>query len=299
MTSFGNEPLFLGIDGGGSKCRAVLYRKDSGIIGEGLAGPANPVQGLERAQDAVLACASAALSDAGLSQSQLGHLIVGAGLAGVNAPRTRAAMLSWQHPFAQFYLTTDLHIASLGAHDGTDGAVIITGTGSSGFAQCAGQQRFLGGHGFPLGDKAGGAWLGLAAVQAALLALDNLGPATSLSQAVLAKTHSQDSTALMDQFCGQPSAPYGQLAALVFDEAAKGDAVAKAIVADGAGYLSNMVLQLTELGPIKVAFIGGLGGIWQPWLSGAAKARITPALQGPEVGAVIYAQQRYTGEHAA
>lgn len=299
MTSVDDKPLFLGIDGGGSKCRALLYSKNDGILGEGLAGPANPVQGLERAQGAIVASAQQALASAGLSANLLGHLIVGAGLAGINAPRTRGLMEAWAHPFGAFYLTTDLHIACLGAHQGEEGAVIITGTGSSGFAQVGQAQQFLGGHGFPLGDKASGAWLGLAAVQATLLALDGLGPETSLAGAVLAETQCADSTALMDSYSGQASAAFAKLAALVFAQAQAGDRVAERIVEDGAAYLSAMAEQLTRVGSPRLTMIGGLTQLWQPYLAPKVAAKLAPALQTPEMGAVYFAQQVYAGGKAA
>ncbi len=34
--------LFIGIDGGGSKCRATIYSPKMGVIGTGVAGRANP-----------------------------------------------------------------------------------------------------------------------------------------------------------------------------------------------------------------------------------------------------------------
>ncbi|WP_336407797.1 N-acetylglucosamine kinase [Gallaecimonas kandeliae] len=293
-----DEKLYLGIDGGGSKCRALLYSPAGGILGEGLAGPANPVQGLERAQEAVLASASSALASAGLSQNLLGHLIVGAGLAGINAPRTHSAMLAWAHPFAAFFLTTDLHIACLGAHQGEEGAVIITGTGSSGFAQDGDEQQFLGGHGFPLGDKASGAWLGLAAVQATLLALDGLGPDTSLVERVLESTGTQDATALMDQFSGQPSAVFARLAGLVFAEAKAGDALAGGLINEGAAYLDALAQKLSPAGRLRLSMIGGLAPLWQPHLSSQTAALLSPALQEPEMGAIFFAQQRSAGGKA-
>ena len=55
----------------------------------------------------------------------MSRLIVGAGLAGVNMPEYFRIFSEWQHPFQELHLTSDLHVACIGAHQGGDGAVII------------------------------------------------------------------------------------------------------------------------------------------------------------------------------
>ncbi len=44
------EPLFLGIDGGGSKCRARLCDGAGRALGEGEAGAANVALGLDESE---------------------------------------------------------------------------------------------------------------------------------------------------------------------------------------------------------------------------------------------------------
>ncbi|MBI4724482.1 MAG: N-acetylglucosamine kinase, partial [Rhodomicrobium sp.] len=46
--------LLLGIDGGGTRCRARLCTMSGAVIGEGVAGPANIRLGLEESFAAVL-----------------------------------------------------------------------------------------------------------------------------------------------------------------------------------------------------------------------------------------------------
>ncbi|MFT5296315.1 MAG: glucosamine kinase, partial [Colwellia sp.] len=132
LSSSGNNEIFLGIDGGGSKCKAILMSNDNKILGTGIAGPANPLHGYEQAINSIAESAKLALKNAGIDESELGNIIAGVGLAGVNLPVLFEQMSNWQHPFKKMYLATDLLIACLGAHDGKDGAVMITGTGSCG-----------------------------------------------------------------------------------------------------------------------------------------------------------------------
>ena len=130
LNSSGDDLLYMGIDGGGSKCRATLVSSADELLGTGVAGPANPFQDEQQAFDSVMESARLALEDAGLAIEDSARVVAGVGLAGVNLPRFYDLVQQWEHPFKQMFLATDLHIACLGAHDGQDGAVMVAGTGS-------------------------------------------------------------------------------------------------------------------------------------------------------------------------
>ena len=49
-----DKQLYLGIDGGGSKCRAVIYCDDEGVIADAISGPANVLRGAEKAQQHII-----------------------------------------------------------------------------------------------------------------------------------------------------------------------------------------------------------------------------------------------------
>ena len=194
MATTQQQPLFIGIDGGGSKCKVVLVDAAGTVLGEGMGGPANPLRGLDVAISSMTTAVDAALQQA-LSQHKVQgtmaslhtRLVVGAGLAGVNIPHYLTAMQQWQHPYAALYLTTDLHVACLGAHQGADGAVMIAGTGSCGLAAVAGQCLSIGGYGFPASDNGSGAWFGMQALRAVLHDLDGIGAETLMTSACLAQ----------------------------------------------------------------------------------------------------------------
>src|SRR5690606_13168083 len=172
MPTANDEILLLGIDGGGSKCRARLISATDQLMGAGVGGPANPLHGVQQTIDSITTATELALQVAGLPHSAMNQLIAGIGLAGVNLPSLFQIMSNWQHPFKQMFLTTDLHIACLGAHNSDEGAVIVAGTGSCGYSYVSGVAKIFGAHGFPFGDKGSGAWMGLEAVKAVLLASD-------------------------------------------------------------------------------------------------------------------------------
>ena len=293
LTSSNKEnKLFLGIDGGGSKCKAIIMNKDNEILGTGISGPGNPLHGFEQATTSITESAKLALEDAGLANIELNELVAGVGLAGVNIPVLFDKMASWHHPFKQMHLATDLLIACLGAHDGKDGAVIISGTGSCGFTCVDEQHTIVGAHGFPHGDKGSGAWFGLQGVKQVLLSLDGLVQPTSMSTVLLNKLNCKDDTDLVEAVASQKATFYAQQANLVFDAAEVGDKVALAIVTEGAEYINNIARTLAVQNPPRMSMLGGLTPRLKLWLADEVKNMLATPLHAPEVGSVIFARQQ-------
>ena len=280
--------VYVGIDGGGSKCKARVY--GPGVEGTGIAGPANPFQDLHQAQASIVEATCLALHAAGLGESHLPRLVAGVGLAGVNIPRFFSLMNDWQHPFAEMHLTTDIHIACLSAHGGADGAVIVAGTGSVGYSCIEGVTNSYGGHGFPLGDKGSGAWMGLEAVRAALLALDGLGPATSLLPAIETQLGARG-VEVVDVLSRAGSCDFGALAPLVLEAAEQGDAVATAIVRDGASYLDDMAACMLAEGARSVCLLGGLAVKIRRWMRSDLMQYLAEPMQEADHGALMFAQR--------
>jgi glucosamine kinase len=83
--------LYLGIDGGGSGCRAAVCDDAGRVLGRGSAGPANIWTGFERAQANVLAATGAALAEAGAAD-RAGEVRALLGLAGANVSGAAARL---------------------------------------------------------------------------------------------------------------------------------------------------------------------------------------------------------------
>ncbi|UJF23104.1 N-acetylglucosamine kinase [Shewanella sp. OMA3-2] len=291
--------LYIGIDGGGSKCRATIYSHNHQLLGTGVAGRANPLHGLEQTFKSITESTHLALADAGLSTETCSQLVAGLGLAGVNVGHFYQQIINWQHPFKSMFLTTDLHTACIGAHNGEDGAVIITGTGSCGYAHVGHQSISLGGHGFALGDKGSGAWLGLKAAEHVLLALDGFAANTQLTQKLLAHFNVSDAIGLVENLAGKSSSVYAQLARLVIESAHDGDDVAKTIVKDGACYISELARRLFSINPSRFSMIGGLAEPLLPWIDDDVASKVSPALSSPEFGACLFAQKQFKTQSVA
>ncbi|MCC2606071.1 BadF/BadG/BcrA/BcrD ATPase family protein [Planctobacterium marinum] len=286
------ETLFLGVDGGGSKCRVILQDAQGRTLGEGLSGAANLLRGVKASQNAVMTAYYQAREQAGLESKDDHRVIAGLGLAGANIEHLKQAFLSqWQVDFAGVYLTTDLEIACLGAHKGEPGGVVIIGTGSCGLVIAEQQNYALGGHGFLLGDKGSGAWYGLKAMQHCLEAIDGLQPKGELASAVMALTGCQDESDLITRYANAMPKEFAVLAPLVFKQAQLGEPAAKKLLQEGVGYIESLCLKLLDKGPCRFSLIGGLSPLVAQQLSADLQQRLSPALNDPEVGAILYAKQ--------
>lgn len=287
------QQYFLGIDGGGTKCKARLESQDGELLGEGLSGPANPAQSASVALNSILDAASQAISSAGLSPDTIYSLHVCLGLAGVNIPAYRDLAEAWELPFASTLITTDLHIACVGAHGGSEGAIMITGTGSSAFASVNNVHTSMGGHGFPLGDKASGAWLGWRALSTTLETMDGLSASTALTEAVCQTLHASVAEDIVGLALHYRSADYAALAPVVLQFAKKDEPDAVKIIEEGAAYLTAVLQRLQSLKPQRLSMIGGLASYWSSQLPDHIQRILNPALCSPEYGAVALARQAF------
>ncbi len=293
------SPLYLGIDGGGSKCRVVIVDAADRLLGEGLGGLANPLRGMKVATDSILTATQQALLAAGMTFNDMSRLIAGAGLAGVNMAQYFQLFSEWQHPFAEFHLTTDLHTACIGAHKGADGAVIIIGTGSCGLADVNGQCLDVGGHGFPYGDNGSGAWFGNQLVHHVLLDKDQIGAPTQMTKLLSEALGVSGTLEIVSQFMHATPTVFARYAPLVFTAAEQGDQVAAEIIQAGARHIDNIALRLLSLKPERLSLIGGLAYKVQPYLSAPVQALLAPAQAAPEFGAVWFARARQAKRQAA
>ncbi|CAM3000527.1 BadF/BadG/BcrA/BcrD ATPase family protein [Shewanella amazonensis] len=283
--------FWVGIDAGGSHCRALLTDDSGQVLGHGVAGPANPVNGVSQSQAAIMSAIDKALGAARLDK-QYHRLIVGAGLAGLHLPKMQQVMNEWAHPFAAWHTTTDLHVAALGAHQGADGGVIILGTGFSSLANVKGQQILIGGHGFPINATCSGSWFGLEAVKAVLLDADGIGPGTSLTGKLLQGTNAM---ALAEQLMHANATDFARFAPQVFEQAGAGDAVSLSLIEQGATFINGVIRRLLATGIDSLSLVGGIAPLMQPWLAPDLSTRIRTAKASPEEGAILFARQCHVG----
>ncbi|SDF44422.1 BadF/BadG/BcrA/BcrD ATPase family protein [Limimaricola pyoseonensis] len=275
----------LGIDGGGSGCRAALWR-DGAVIGTGQAGPANLTSDFEGGVANILAAVARAAEAAGLDPQALRAAVAHAGLAGVQSAEMARGVAA-RLPF-RCRVTEDRDIAIAGAlGPGGDGAVLAIGTGSFVGLRRAGKIRAVGGWGLQLSDVASAAWLGRAALSATLEAVDGMRAQTGLGRA------------LLDRFGAPPGivafaaratpAEYGALAPLVTGAAERGDAMGAALLAEGAAWCERALAALGHRDE-AICLIGGLGPAYRAALDRPGR-RFADPRGTPLDGALILARR--------
>ena len=289
------EQFHLGIDAGGTQTRAALYDHNNALLGEGVGGPGNPVNGVHVAQASIVQAVENALLNANLANVNLAKLHIGAGIAGLHLPSLQEAMKQWQHPFQSLFCTTDLHAAVTGMHQGDDGGVIILGTGFSALGVVKGVMHPIGGYGFPINAQGSGSWLGLQAVEASLLAHDNIGTPTSM---LTAMTEQEDILSLATRLNHATSTEFATFSPLVFEHAAQGDLVAKAILEQATEFLQRVILQLNALGVGEIVLVGSVAQRLYCRLNTRCSSSIVEGKASAEFGAMLLAKKNLDNTQA-
>jgi glucosamine kinase len=283
--------FYLGIDAGGSHCRARVTDSEGRVIGAATAGPANTRIGIDALHERLLAVSSEALHSGGVPETSWGRVAAGFGVAGISRPGMADALTERGFPFASLALDSDAAIANFGAHGGADGAILILGTGSVGFVQVDGKRLTVGGYGFPISDEGSGAALGLSAVRHALRALDGRTKPTPLSHAVTERFDHQAASVVswMDQ---ATPGDYGELAPLVMDYAEANDEIALSIVEDAVLHVERFITTIFAKGAPRLALVGGLSARLRPWLRVRTASRLSEPLGDALQGALFLAGYR-------
>ena len=283
-------PLFAGVDGGGTGCRARIQDAEGRLLGTGIAGPAALRLGIDRALAEVVKACRAALEEAGLGSDALSSVHAAVGLAGVGRKGALEQLMQRPHPFRSIVYVNDATIACIGAHGARDGGIVIVGTGSVGFAVVGGREVRVGGYGFPISDEGSGADVGLHAIRLALRAYDERAVDSSLTRDVMMRFHNDpfEAVAWMDP---ATATDYATFAPLVMRHADAGDPVARRIVRDAAEQIDELVRRLSECGASRIALLGGLASSMQPWLAPDVQRRLVP-VEGDAVDGALHLARR-------
>ncbi|MFN3278762.1 MAG: BadF/BadG/BcrA/BcrD ATPase family protein [Paracoccus hibiscisoli] len=245
--------LYLGIDGGGTGCRAAIADAQGRILGRGEGGPANINSDPFGATASVLAATTAAIVQAGAEGRDL---IAVLGLAGGGQSAAARAMEA-RLPFARRLVVNDAVTAARGALGPGDGILVAVGTGSVMAAQRGGQLQQIGGRGFLMGDEGSGAVLGRTLLAQAMRAGDGVIADTPLL------------AALRDEFGGfegiiafGTTATPARFAELAPRLVGSDDPAARAILDEARAQIADAVRVLQRGQDLPVVFTGGLGPVY-------------------------------------
>ncbi|WP_175855277.1 BadF/BadG/BcrA/BcrD ATPase family protein [Burkholderia cepacia] len=278
----------IGIDGGGTGTRAVLADRHGRELAQGRGGPSGLGLGIERAWASIGAACADAFTRAGLA-FDWPQCALGCGLAGVNNAAWLAAFRA-QAPLGALAVESDAYTTVVGAHGGAPGLIVALGTGSIAAAlDAAGACRIAGGFGFPSGDEASGAWLGVRALAYAQQALDGRVPRDAFANALLAESGAQDRDALVQWSCDANQTIYARLAPIVF--AHRSHPVAGALIAQAGDEIGKMIDALDPQQALPVALCGGLADALAPAVPARHAARLRAPLDDSAHGALRLALQ--------
>ncbi len=270
--------LIIGIDGGGTSCRASLVVGPGGTRHDVVLGPANVSTDFGAALRTINDAIANLCAQSGVTPDALAGASAHLGLAGVMNPGIASRVVA-ALPMRSAVVTDDRPTTIAGALGEADGAVAAIGTGSFIGRQANGQISGVGGWGFYIGDQASGAWLFRRCLEEVMLVVDGLAPATDLTAKILADHQGDPGQIVLFSLASQP-ADYARLARDVVAAAENGDPLGARLLQEGAGYIraALRVVGWTETEPLCLT--GGLGAAYARWLGIDAMPPRGTALEG-------------------
>ncbi|MEW9807357.1 BadF/BadG/BcrA/BcrD ATPase family protein [Mesorhizobium sp. ZMM04-5] len=288
----------VGIDGGGTGCRAALATAAGQIVGRGKAGPANIRTDLSRARENIVDAATQAFKEAGHDPALITSTGAVLGLAGTNVG-TYAQQLETILPFAQSRVVNDALIALDGAvGEGRDGAIAILGTGTAYLVRRNGKARAVGGWGFQVGDQGSGGRIGRDLLEETLLAHDGIRPASPLTAEILAVFRGDPQDVVEFTINASPG-DYGGFAPKVFEYASRGDPVAEMILARAVAAVEASLAALDLDEGMPLCLLGGLAPLHAKRLSPRYQALLREPRTDALGGAVAMAARLFGGTERA
>jgi glucosamine kinase len=258
-----NSRWFIGIDGGGTRTRALVLDARGGEVARvsgpaALADPRDP----EAAAAPIATVARLAAEAAGRA---LPCTALHAGIAGVGREpvrRSTEAAVTKLGLAEAVRVDTDAKAAFHDAFGDGPGILLISGTGSVAWGRNErGAEGRVGGWGSLLGDEGSGYAIGLEALRRVARAADGRGPTTALRRAILPHLGLDKAESLVTWAAEAKKADVAALVPVVVECTRAGDLVAAEIMSQAGDSLARHVLAvLDNLGPWSVAPAVALSG---------------------------------------
>lgn len=241
----------LGVDAGGTKTLALIADETGRVLGAGRGGSANYQGcGVAGAASQIGRAIQAACDMAGIPAEFDAACL---GVAGADRPADFSTIRAFVEPLlktSRLRLENDTIVAlRAGTEDGV-GVALIAGTGSNAIGRTRdGRKLQVGGLGRLSGDYGSAYQLAEAAVVAAIQGEDGRGPRTALAQVLCRKlglSHIHDIIEFFFYDAPREPVDLGQLAPLVFEQAALGDRVAEQILDEAGQNIARAVRVILE-----------------------------------------------------
>lgn len=290
------QDIFIGIDGGGSRSKVRIEDRDGNLLGQAVSGPANIRLSLESAWRSIHAALEEVLQPKGIALAdKTYHFHAGLGLAGCEVVEAVQTFLQHPHPFTTLELSTDAHIACVGAHSGAEGAIIIAGTGVIGYQVAADKGVRVGGWGFPHDDEGGGAWLGLEATRLTFQWLDQRTEKSPLVEDIFAY-FDQDQEQFVTWANSANSSEFARLAPIVINHGQQQEVAAVRLMKKAAHAIDRvghaLIKMRTQTHPLPCCLLGGIAPFIEPWLSEELRATFVARQGDASEGAILMIRER-------
>lgn len=286
------DDIFIGVDGGATKSRVRIENSAGHLLGQGVGGPANISLSVDKSWESIYHALEEALRQTHIRLDSTDyHFHLGLGLAGCEVPHAVTDFLSRPHQFTTLHLTSDAHVACVGAHQGCDGAIIVVGTGVIGYEIEGGKFTRIGGWGFPHDDEGGGAWLGLEAARLTFQWLDHRVEKSPLVEDVFAFFGHEIET--FTTWANRAnSTEFARLAPLVINHSQQEEVAAIRLIKKAAHAVDRIGIALMKLQKerarhLPCSLFGGMAPFIEPWLCDELRGCLVPRQADAAAGAVL------------
>jgi glucosamine kinase len=282
--------IIVGVDGGGSRTRAMVADERGTSMGSAEGGPSAVRPGeAERSAAVIASVVGDALAAAGVSQMP-SVLCVGVAGVGRDAERDDLYRALRARALAEdVVVQPDATVALDDAFGDGAGVLLVAGTGSIAYGRGpTGVLARVGGWGPVCGDEGSGAWIGRRALSVVTATVDGREPETALVGAVVTAAEIRAPDDLIEWAAHATPADLASLAPAVLRCADSGDRRAEAIASFATEELVLHVLALArrlfvdERASVPVAFAGGLLRRGSP-LRARVEHRLKSAVPGAQV----------------
>lgn len=276
--------VFVGVDGGGTRTRAVLVDEEGRELAR--AEEEGAVVTAHQPEEAAAAVGRAVKEAAERAGVSLPASALWAGLAGAGATAARAAVTKQLRRLdlaTRMVVGTDVEAAFHDAFGSGPGILLIAGTGSIVQARARdGTEHRVGGWGRFLGDEGSGYSVGLEGLRAVMRAADGRIPPTALSGEILHRCGVEEAEDLVGWAEEASKREMAALAPVVVQGAEAGDEAAMGIVEDAVDALrTHLEAALAAMGvagePTRAPELVLWGGLIAP--GGPLEARVRTAVE--------------------
>ncbi len=309
--------FWIGVDGGGTRTRAVVAGEDLVPMGRGASGPANAAtRPLPLVVETILEAVGDAAASAVVAAARAERVAVGlAGVESASLVGPLTAALEEHFGQGRVLVTTDARIALAGASTadpGGPGVVLIAGTGAIAYGRSAdGAEARAGGWGPLLGDEGSGYAIARQGLAAVVRELDGRGPKTAIRELLFRSERGIHTLEELLAKIYRSEGGAGDVAAyfpIVLSAAKAGDAEACRILGEAGRELALAALTVIrklrlEGESFPVSTVGGVfaagdllvGPLAAALHAVAPGARVGPPAYPPEIGAIRLARAKAGG----